>query len=187
VAQLPTQDADLAKALETLVEAFRLDEIIKLTETWQDPSPSSALGRTALGLMDRNDPPRVLIVDDQAENRALLRHWLESIGFVIAEADDGSAAIATWRIFQPQVILMDIRMPGMDGLKATRQIRQEGGPQSPPIVAITASNTPEEQAEIFAAGCDILLFKPLKESDLLRALAQMIPQQYRYPFPEVSP
>jgi CheY-like chemotaxis protein len=78
-------------------------------------------------------------------------------------------------------------MPGMDGLKATRQIRQEGGPQSPPIVAITASNTPEEQAEIFAAGCDILLFKPLKESDLLRALAQMIPQQYRYPFPEVSP
>ncbi len=187
VAQLPTQDADLAKALETLVEAFRLDEIIKLTETWQDPSPSSALGRTALGLMDRNDPPRVLIVDDQAENRALLCHWLESIGFVIAEADDGSAAIATWRIFQPQVILMDIRMPGMDGLKATRQIRQEGGPQSPPIVAITASNTPEEQAEIFAAGCDILLFKPLKESDLLRALAQMIPQQYRYPFPEVSP
>jgi signal transduction histidine kinase/DNA-binding response OmpR family regulator len=187
VAQLPTQDADLAKALETLVEAFRLDEIIKLTETWQDPSPSSALGRTALGLMDRNDPPRVLIVDDQAENRALLRHWLESIGFVIAEADDGSAAIATWRIFQPQVILMDIRMPGMDGLKATRQIRQEGGPQSPPIVAITASNTPEEQAEIFAAGCDILLFNPLKESDLLRALAQMIPQQYRYPFPEVSP
>jgi CheY-like chemotaxis protein len=70
---------------------------------------------------------------------------------------------------------------------ATRQIRREGGPQSPPIVAITASNTPEEKAEIFAAGCDILLFKPLNESDLLSALAQAIPLQYRYPSLEVSP
>ena len=187
VAQLPAQDADLAKALETLVEAFRLDEIIKLTEAWQAPSSSSTLVPTVVGLADHDDPPRVLIVDDRAENRALLRRWLEPLGFAITEATEGSMAVATWRTFQPQVILMDIRMPGMDGLTATRQIRREGGPQSPPIVAITASNTPEEKAEIFAAGCDILLFKPLNQSDLLSALAQAIPLQYRYPSLEVSP
>jgi CheY-like chemotaxis protein len=187
VAQLPTQDTDLAQAIATWVEAFRLDDIIKLTEAWQAPRSSSTLASTGVGLAKTDAPPRVLIVDDRVENRELLRRWLEPIGFVIAEATDGVTAVDTWKTFQPQVILMDIRMPGMNGIQAARHIQQEGGCQAPPIIAMTASGTPAEQAEILAAGCDILLFKPLNESELISTLAQVIPLQYRYPSLEVSP
>lgn len=180
VAQLSSRDADLAQALNQLVEGFRLDEIVRLTEDCQPPIEA------VVGMPQDNAPPRILIADDRAENRELLRRWLEPIGFVIAEAADGATAVATWKIFQPQVILMDIRMPGMNGIAAARKIRQEVVGAPPWIVALTASGSPWEEGEILAAGCDRLMFKPLVEADLLSLLAQLLNLQYRYPSAQAS-
>ncbi|MEB3290088.1 MAG: response regulator [Leptolyngbya sp.] len=174
-AQLSSQDADLADTLKQLVESFQLDEIVKLTEACQAPI------QAAVGLIPGDAPPRILVVDDRAENRELLRHWLEPIGFIIAEATDGSAALDTWKTFQPDVILMDIRMPGMSGITAAQRIRQDSTASPPLIIALTASGNPWEEGEILAAGCDRLMFKPLVEADLLDMLAQLLNLQYRYP------
>ncbi|QQE65870.1 hypothetical protein GFS31_25620 [Leptolyngbya sp. BL0902] len=180
VDQLSIQDADLAAALGQRVKEFRLDEIVTLTEGCQ------AMGNPILSLGQTNPPPRILIVDDRSENRELLRRWLQPIGFDLAEATDGVTAIAAWQTFQPQVILMDIRMPGMDGIAATRHIRQEAKGSPPWIIALTASGSPWEQGEIHAAGCDTLMFKPLVEADLLSLLAQLLNLNYRYPSAKVS-
>ncbi|MSU50868.1 MAG: response regulator, partial [Opitutus sp.] len=110
---------------------------------------------------------RVLIVDDNATNRAVMVDMLAPLGFELVEAADGEGAIAEASRFQPDLVLMDLRLPGgIDGLEATRRLRRtERGPALK-IIAVSASAYDLDRSECFAAGCDEFLAKPFREEEL---------------------
>jgi CheY-like chemotaxis protein len=136
--------------------------------------------RRPLGLAPGTPPPRILVVDDRAEGRRLLARTLSPIGFEVREAGDGEQALAEWERWSPQLILMDMRMPVMDGWEATRRIKATQRGRSTVVVALTASSFEEERDEILAAGCDDLLRKPFQEEVLFGALARHLSLRYAY-------
>jgi signal transduction histidine kinase/DNA-binding NarL/FixJ family response regulator len=132
----------------------------------------SAPGRL-IGHVGAGPAPRILAVDDRAEGRHLLVRMLTPLGFEVREAANGKEAVELWRQWNPALILMDIRMPVMDGREATRRIRQaEAGASHTCIVALTASTFEEERQELLALGCDDFLHKPFREEALLQTLAR---------------
>jgi CheY-like chemotaxis protein len=124
--------------------------------------------------------PRILAVDDRPESRHLLVRLLTPLGFEVREAANGQEAIDVWRQWQPQLILMDMRMPVLDGREATRRIRAAESGGHTCIVALTASSFEEERTEILANGCDDFLRKPFREKDLLDMLAHHLGLRYEY-------
>ncbi len=157
--------------------------------------PAAAPGQAVAGRGDRRrvralaaDQPawRVLVVDDVAENRALLRDLLRSVGFDVREAEDGGQAVAAWREWRPHLVWMDKRMPGTDGLEATRLIRAEeratGRPRVP-ILALSASALDHERSAILAAGCDDFVPKPFREGALFEKMAEHLGVHYAYDEP----
>lgn len=115
--------------------------------------------------------PNILVVDDNEPNRMLLREILEPLHFGIVEADNGRRAVELVGDCRPALVLMDISMPVMDGLEATRQIRLLPGFGTLPVIAISAFDRDEVELEAFDAGCSHFLTKPVDFS-LLVALVQ---------------
>jgi PAS domain S-box-containing protein len=113
---------------------------------------------------------KILIVEDHLENRIFLRKLLEPFGFQISEAIDGVTAIAAVKEWHPHLILMDRRMPGMDGIHATQEIRRLSLSLRPKIVAVTAHAYSEEQREMLDAGCDAFLRKPVRVQELFQMI-----------------
>ncbi|HEY9631651.1 MAG TPA: response regulator [Coleofasciculaceae cyanobacterium] len=138
------------------------------------------LARRALRLKPGQPAWRILVVEDTQENRLLFVQWLTSSGFDVRAAEDGQEAIALWNNWNPHVILMDMRMPNLNGYEATRQIKATARGEKTVIIAVTASVLEEERTNIFAAGCDDLLCKPFKEQTLLIKLAEYLDLQYVY-------
>ncbi|MCP4416380.1 MAG: PAS domain S-box protein [Chloroflexi bacterium] len=122
----------------------------------------------------------ILLVDDVVENRTVLQALLTPLGFTVGEAVDGLEAIAQVANFKPDLILMDLLMPHMDGLEATRQIRQLAEGQEVPIIALSASVSPEKQELSFTVGCDDFLPKPFIETAVLDKLQRYLPLQWIY-------
>ena len=117
-------------------------------------------------------PMSILVVEDNEINRFLLRRYLEGAGHGVTEAVDGLEGVAIAGAQHFDIILMDISMPRMDGIEATRRIRDGGGRSSKSrILALTAHALPEEQARFRKAGMECCLTKPIGRVDLLRALA----------------
>lgn len=112
---------------------------------------------------------RVLVVDDLEVNRRILAGLVKRMGAEAFEAADGEEAVEKWRTLGPHVVLMDMQMPVVDGLEATRRIRRAGG--TVPIIAVTANATPGAEQACRSAGMDGYLTKPIRREDLLRALA----------------
>jgi two-component system sensor histidine kinase/response regulator len=146
---------------------------------------------TITGLHPSSGRPRILIVDDQVENRIFLVQALRQLGFEVQEAVNGIDALAQWQEWQPDLIVMDLHMPGMDGYETTRQIRQaeEGGqtilavPQDGvpvPIIALTASTFPADRMQAQEAGCDSFIGKPVQLKVLLEAIALHVNVTYCY-------
>jgi CheY-like chemotaxis protein len=123
---------------------------------------------------------RLLIVEDQDENRLLLRCFLEPFNFQLREAVNGEEAIAIFQDWHPQLIFMDRRMPVLDGLSATRQIRSLPGGAQTIIVAVSAHSFNEEQQEMLAAGCNGFIAKPFGAADLLALLKQHLHLDFTY-------
>ena len=144
------------------------------------PEMTPELNQTVLGILNPQQEYRILVVDDQEDNRQLLQYLLMPLGFAVRSAVEGQAAIAQWESWQPHCILMDMQMPGMDGYEATRQIRQRETGQRTVILALTASAFQEQRASILATGCDDLILKPFREEVLLDALAHYLHLEYRY-------
>ena len=112
---------------------------------------------------------RILVVDDQALNREVARMLLETTGLVVDTAEDGAVAIAmAWQAHYA-VILMDMQMPNIDGLDATRQIREIPGYRQTPIIAMTANASAEAKTSCFEAGMTDFMTKPL-DADLFFAM-----------------
>jgi CheY-like chemotaxis protein len=105
---------------------------------------------------------------------------LEPLGFELREAVNGEEAVALCEQWHPHLILMDIRMPVMDGQEATRRIKAGDAGAQTRIVAITAHALEEERKEILAAGCDDFIRKPYAEAELMDALARHLGVHFIY-------
>ncbi|QQE64986.1 hypothetical protein GFS31_16710 [Leptolyngbya sp. BL0902] len=145
-----------------------------------DAQPQSSILRLSAG----QAVPRILVVDDVAESRLLMRHWLESVGFEVCEACNGQEAVDIWADWHPHLICLDMRMPILDGYGVARHIRQTAAPDNPQahpiILAVTASVFEEQQSVCLAAGCDAVLPKPIQREVLLEAVGQWLHLTYDY-------
>lgn len=135
---------------------------------------------TIVGLATKEKGPKVLIVDDKPYNRDLIKEILTRIGFVTIEASDGFKAIDVFIDQEPDLILMDIRMPGMDGLEATSHIKATKKGTTTPIIVLTAGVFEEERKEIISNGADDFLIKPFKQQALLLVIGQHMNIKYKY-------
>ena len=127
---------------------------------------------------------RVLVVEDNADARLLLVQLLTPLGFDVADAEDGLAAVARTKTFRPELIIMDWRMPRLDGLEATRRIRALPLAAQPKILMLTASAFEEQRQHALAAGIDDFLRKPLQEHELFDALEKMLDIRFQREAPE---
>lgn len=118
---------------------------------------------------------RILVIEDQLENRLFLQQLLIPYGFQYREATNGEEGVAIARQWQPHCILMDRRMPVMDGIEAIHTIRELELDPRPAIIGVTAHAYKEEQDEMIQAGCDDFLGKPFKENALFNSLAKHLP------------
>jgi CheY-like chemotaxis protein len=123
---------------------------------------------------------RLLVVDDQAENRELLRQMLEPLGFEVTLAADGREAIATARAHTPALILMDLRMPDMDGFDAAAAIRELPGLESVPVLAASASSADLARARADSTRFQVCLRKPFQIEELLDILQGLLNLEWRY-------
>jgi len=123
---------------------------------------------------------RILVVDDKEENRTLLRRLLSPLGFEISEANNGAEAMEVLERTRPDCIMLDLKMPVMDGHEATRRIKESAGGSETPIIAVTASALEEERHEALASGADDFVRKPFKEADLLEAIRRVLGVEYVY-------
>jgi len=111
----------------------------------------------------------ILVVEDQEDNRQILRDLLGNAGYELTEAENGEEAIAAVDRRRPDLILMDIQLPLMDGYEATRRIRTNPDLKSVPIIAVTSYALSGDEAKALAAGCDGYVTKPYSPRDLLGA------------------
>jgi len=123
---------------------------------------------------------RILVVEDHRESRLMLAQLLRMIGFEVQEAVNGKEGVEFFLDFQPDLILMDINMPVMDGLTATGNIRDTKPGSNIPIIALTAHAFEKERKEILAAGCDDCIAKPYDEKILFAVLSNYLGVQFDY-------
>ncbi|MDS4053905.1 response regulator [Accumulibacter sp.] len=141
----------------------------------------SAHGRRVIvGLAGGQQAPRILVVDDHQSNRTLLVQLLAPLGFAVEAAADGEQALRCWREWQPDLIWLDIQMPGLDGHEVTRRIRAAERERRTIILAITACAFDGQREAILAAGCDGFLSKPFVPDELLEMMAQHLGIAYTY-------
>jgi len=133
-----------------------------------------------LGLAEGQPHYRLLIAEDQPENRLLLLKLLKPLDFDLREAVNGQEALDLFKEWSPHLIFMDIRMPVMDGLQATRLIKASDTGDQTRIIAITAHALEEERREILAAGCDDFIRKPYTYSEVLDALTNNLGVRFVY-------
>ena len=109
----------------------------------------------------------ILVVEDQEDNRQILRDLLGNAGYELTEVENGEEAIAAAGKQRPDLILMDIQLPIMDGYEATRRIRTNPDLRSVPIIAVTSYALAGDEDKALAAGCDGYVTKPYSPRDLL--------------------
>jgi two-component system cell cycle response regulator DivK len=126
-------------------------------------------------LSDDEDGPRplVLVVEDFEDNRFMMRRLLEMSGYQVVEAVNGNQAVEAAAREQPDIILMDLSLPQLDGLAATRRIREQQGSRRVPIVAVSAHDSADFHAEALAAGCNEYVTKPIDFDQLVDLLSRL--------------
>jgi len=129
--------------------------------------------------MDRENggaPPVVMVVEDFEDNRFMMRRLLEMSGYRVLEAINGEEAVELAHRERPQLILMDLSLPQLDGLAATRRIRQHADLRDVPIVAVSAHDTADFHADALAAGCNDYVTKPIDFDQLEALLNRLLPK-----------
>lgn len=126
------------------------------------------------GMEEKSDSrPIVLVVEDFEDNRFMMRRLLEMSGYQVVEAVNGKQAVEKAESERPAIILMDLSLPQLDGLSATRQIRQREGMSKMPIVAVSAHDSADFHAEALAAGCNEYVTKPIDFDQLVQLLDRL--------------
>jgi two-component system, cell cycle response regulator DivK len=129
--------------------------------------------------MDRQNgggPPTVMVVEDFEDNRFMMRRLLEMSGYRVLEAVNGEEAVELAYRERPHLILMDLSLPQLDGLAATRRIRQYPDMRDVPIVAVSAHDTADFHADALAAGCNDYVTKPIDFDQLEALLTRLLPK-----------
>jgi CheY-like chemotaxis protein len=120
------------------------------------------------------------VVDDQFENRDWLIKLLTTVGFSVRGAENGELAIRRWEDWNPDLILMDVHMPVMDGLEATRRIKEDPRGRETLIVVLTASAMDDDRHRVAQSGANDFLSKPLRDDDLLEKMRALLDVTYDY-------
>ena len=118
---------------------------------------------------------RILVVEDQEDNRQILRDLLANAGYDMIEADDGEKAVAAAVRERPDLILMDIQLPVLDGYGATRRIKADPDLKAIPIIAVTSYALSGDEAKALEAGCDSYVPKPFSPRALLAKIREFLP------------
>ncbi|MEI8312795.1 MAG: PAS domain S-box protein, partial [Verrucomicrobiota bacterium] len=135
--------------------------------------------RRIVGLEPGTGPFRILVVDDVPANRALLCTLLRSVdGFEVAEASNGIEALEVFERWSPHAVLMDMRMPVMDGYEATRRIKATEAGCATPVIAVTAGAFDDSKQQFMAAGVDAYLIKPFNVTELFETLGKCLDLRY---------
>ncbi len=119
---------------------------------------------------------RILVVEDQADNRQIVRDMLAPTDYEITEVENGEEALVAIAKQRPDLILMDIQLPVMDGYEATRRIKADASLRSIPIVAVTSYALSGEGQKARVAGCDDYVPKPYSPRELLAKIRQYMPK-----------
>ena len=118
---------------------------------------------------------RILVVEDTEDNRQIIRDLLSSVGYELIEAVDGAEGVAMAQKERPDLILMDIQLPEIDGYEATRRIRAIPELAKVPIIAVTSYALSGDDAKARAAGCDDYVAKPFSPRQLLAKIRAFLP------------
>jgi two-component system cell cycle response regulator DivK len=117
---------------------------------------------------------RILVVEDQEDNRQILRDLLSNVGYEMIEAEDGVQALEQAAKHRPDLILMDIQLPLMDGYEATRRIKANPDLQSIPIIVVTSYALSGDEEKAREAGCDAYVAKPYSPRALLAKIREYL-------------
>lgn len=119
---------------------------------------------------------RILIVEDQEDNRRIMRDLLVASGYTLVEATTGEEGLALADRERPDLILMDIQLPGLDGYEVTRRIKANPALKLIPIIAVTSYALSGDDRKAFAAGCDGYVTKPFSPRQLLAKIREYLPE-----------
>lgn len=139
-----------------------------LQDSRQDNYPESNI------ISYEGEKRKILVVDDLDNNREVLVNFLTSLGFDVIEASSGKDAIVKTKKYQPDLMILDLVMPEIDGLSVTQTLRQESVWQNLPIIIVSASTLPVDESQCYQAGANAFLPKPLSFEDLLRLVEQYL-------------
>ncbi|MGE4345467.1 MAG: CHASE domain-containing protein [Geoalkalibacter sp.] len=157
---------------------FRFDVLVTPVE---GPEKEEALKtRQVVGLEPGTGPFRILVVDDQKDNRDLLVALLEPLGFEIREAANGQEALELFEAWSPHAVLMDMRMPVMDGYEATRRIKATEQGRATPVIAVTATGFTDAMEKVMATGVDGYIRKPFRPEEIFAVLGKCLGLRYVY-------
>ena len=117
---------------------------------------------------------RILVIEDQEDNRRILRDLLTSVGFEVIEAVTGEEGVTLAESTRPDVIVMDIQLPGLDGYGATRQIKGNAALSAIPIISVTSYALSGDDVKAFEAGCDAYVTKPYSPRQLLAKIREYL-------------
>ena len=124
--------------------------------------------------VDSHDVVKVLLVEDTEDNRQMMRRLLEMSGYRVVEAINGVEAVKLASEEKPRIILMDLSLPLIDGLTATRRIRNLPGLSKVPIIAVSAHDTADFHSEALAAGCNAYITKPIDYPELEEVVNRLL-------------
>jgi two-component system cell cycle response regulator DivK len=117
----------------------------------------------------------ILVVEDQEDNRRIMRDLLTSVGYEVMEAVTGEEGVAAAETHRPDLILMDIQLPGLDGYEATRQIKANPDLEHIPIIVVTSYALSGDDVKAFEAGCNAYVSKPFSPRELLAKIREYLP------------
>ena len=117
---------------------------------------------------------RILAIDDQEDNRRILRDLLSAVEYEVIEATDGEEAVSQAEKHVPDLILMDIQLPGLDGYEATRRIKGNPALHHIPIIVVTSYALSGDDVKAFEAGCDAYVTKPFVPRELLAKVRELL-------------
>jgi two-component system cell cycle response regulator DivK len=118
---------------------------------------------------------RILVVEDQEDNRRIVRDLLTSVGYEIVEAVTGEDGVRMAETWAPDLILMDIQLPGIDGYEAMRRIKANAALRQIPVIAVTSYALSGDDVKAFEAGCDAYVSKPFSPRALLAKIREFLP------------
>ena len=117
----------------------------------------------------------ILVVEDHEDNRRIMRDLLMSSGYEVIEAVTGEEGVTAAETYRPDLILMDVQLPGLNGYEATRRIKANSDLQSIPIIVVTSYALSGDDVKAFEAGCDAYVAKPFSPRELLAKISEYVP------------